>query len=67
MKKLGRTKRPHEKSPERNIQVPSNMARNRSEWVYDELLNYVASPLFQAPVVTFMEANCLSKYWAMLL
>ena len=47
--------------------LDSNMARNRSEWVYDELLNYVASPLFQAPVVTFMEANCLSKYWAMLL
>ena len=23
MKKLGRTKRPHEKSPERNIQVPN--------------------------------------------
>ncbi|XP_067942122.1 cilia- and flagella-associated protein 36-like [Watersipora subatra] len=32
---------------------------HRSEWIYDELLSYVGSPLFQAPVLTFMEANCL--------
>lgn len=42
----------------------SNMANRRmgQDWVYDELLNYVASPLFQAPVITFMETNCLSKF-----
>ena len=40
------------------------MAR-RDEWVYDELLEYVACPLFQAPVMTFMEANCLSRYTGM--
>ncbi|KAF6027741.1 CFAP36 [Bugula neritina] len=35
------------------------MARQKSDWVYDELLNYVGSPLFQAPVISFMESNCL--------
>lgn len=42
------------------LTLDSNMAR-KGEWVYDELLNYVASPLFQAPVITFMETNCLRK------
>jgi len=32
-----------------------------SEWVYDELLCFVGSPLFQLPVASFMENNCLSK------
>jgi len=38
------------------------MARQKSDWVYDELLNYVGSPLFQAPVISFMESNCLSMF-----
>jgi hypothetical protein len=34
----------------------------RSEWVYDELLTFLGNPLFQVPVLTFMEANCISMY-----
>ncbi|CAG2257497.1 cilia- and flagella-associated protein 36-like [Mytilus galloprovincialis] len=31
----------------------------RSDWVYDELLTFLGNPLFQVPVLTFMEANCI--------
>lgn len=39
----------------------SKMAR--SDWVYDELLTFLGNPLFQVPVLTFMEANCISMYF----
>ncbi|KAL3874662.1 hypothetical protein ACJMK2_037644 [Sinanodonta woodiana] len=32
---------------------------NRAEWVYDELLCFLGTKLFQIPVITFMEANCI--------
>ena len=29
--------------------------------VYDELLNFLADPVFQIPVRTYMDENCLGK------
>lgn len=31
----------------------------KNQWVYDELLEFLGNPLFQIPVVTFLEAHCL--------
>ncbi|GAB1601504.1 cilia- and flagella-associated protein 36-like [Argonauta hians] len=31
----------------------------KNEWIYDELLEFLGNPLFQIPVVTFLEAHCL--------
>lgn len=33
----------------------------KNEWIYDELLEFLGNPLFQIPVVTFLEAHCLGK------
>ena len=41
MKKLGRTKRPHEKSPERNIQIPFFQRRQPSQMKLLEMLQEV--------------------------
>ena len=38
-----------------------NMATRNSDYVLDELLCYLSNPLFQVPVLSFMENNCLSK------
>ncbi|KAJ8309031.1 hypothetical protein KUTeg_013905 [Tegillarca granosa] len=42
--------------------LAAKMAKRSGEWVYDELLSFLANPFFQIPVVTFMEANCISFY-----
>ncbi|XP_069116099.1 cilia- and flagella-associated protein 36-like [Argopecten irradians] len=31
----------------------------RSDWVYDQLLCFLGNPLFQIPVITYMEEHCL--------
>ncbi|XP_064602412.1 cilia- and flagella-associated protein 36-like [Liolophura sinensis] len=35
------------------------MAARKNEWVYDQLLGFLGSPLFQLPVITYMEARCI--------
>ena len=37
------------------------MASKRSEYVLDELVCFLSNPLFQVPVLSFMESKCLSK------
>ncbi|XP_041351894.1 cilia- and flagella-associated protein 36-like [Gigantopelta aegis] len=35
------------------------MAASRNEYVLDELICYLSNPLFQVPVISFMENNCI--------
>ena len=45
----------------RLVYIETKMAdRDR---VYDELLGFLSDIVFQIPVRTFMEENCLSKLW----
>ena len=41
------------------VQKPNKMAKTR---FLDELVNFLGDPIFQIPVRTFMDENCLSKY-----
>lgn len=35
---------------------------NKSEYVLDQLVCFLSNPLFQIPVLSFMETKCLSNY-----
>lgn len=41
-----------------------NKMAKRGDYVYDELLCFLGNPFFQVPVLTFMEAKCLSKIFS---